>query len=62
MMKTEREKMSDGEPYEQLDPELVAQRKLIRKKLRTINQLDDNEQQNKLIKELLADSGEDFFS
>ena len=61
-MKTEREKMSDGEPYEQLDPELVAQRKLIRKKLRTINQLDDNEQQNKLIKELLADSGEDFFS
>lgn len=62
MIKTEREKMSDGEPYEQFDPELVERRELIRRELLTINQLDDNKQQNTNIKALLADSGDDFWA
>ncbi|RRG10873.1 MAG: sugar O-acetyltransferase [Lactobacillus sp.] len=62
MMKTQREKMTAGEPYEQFDPELITRRKLIREKLLTVNQLDNNEQRNQKIKDLLADTGDDFFA
>jgi maltose O-acetyltransferase len=61
-MKTQREKMTAGEPYEQFDPELITRRKLIREKLLTVNQLDNNEQRNQKIKDLLADTGDDFFA
>lgn len=54
--------MTAGEPYEQFDPELITQRKLIREKLLTVNQLDNNEQRNQKIKDLLADTGDDFFA
>ncbi len=35
--------MTAGEPYEQFDPELITRRKLIREKLLTVNQLDNND-------------------
>lgn len=54
--------MTAGEPYEQFDPELITRRKLIREKLLAVNQLDNNEQRNQKIKDLLADTGDDFFA
>ncbi|KRM12413.1 galactoside O-acetyltransferase [Paucilactobacillus suebicus DSM 5007 = KCTC 3549] len=60
-MKTQREKMTDGEPYQQFDPELIERRTFIRHKLIGINQLDDNEQRNQKVKELFAQTGKDFF-
>ena len=61
LTKTERQKMTDGEPYQQFDKELIDRRKLIRKALKTINNEDDNEKRNGSIKNLLADVGDDFF-
>ncbi|HJE87260.1 sugar O-acetyltransferase [Levilactobacillus brevis] len=60
-MATEREKMTAGQPYEQFDPELIARRVAVRKQLRAVNQLDDNDQRNAGYRKLMADSGDDFF-
>ncbi len=62
MMETQREKMSAGKEYQQFDSELIARRKLVRKQLLKINQLDDNDARNHGIQALLADSGPDFFA
>lgn len=62
MMKSERDKMTAGEPYQQFDAELIERRTFIRKKLLTINQTDDNDQRNQLIENLLADTGTHFFA
>lgn len=61
MKKTEREKMTAGEAYQQFDPELIERRKLIRQQLKEINQIVDNEERNQRFKALLADAGDDFF-
>lgn len=60
-MATEREKMTAGQPYEQFDSELIARRVAVRKQLSTVNQLDDNDQRNAGYRQLMADSGDDFF-
>ncbi|WP_203643120.1 sugar O-acetyltransferase [Levilactobacillus andaensis] len=60
-MATEREKMTAGQPYEQFDKELIDRRVLARKQLKAANQLDDNKQRNAAYKELIADTGDDFF-
>lgn len=54
--------MTDGGNYNQFDPELIARRKFIRKQLRDINQLDDNDARNHGLQALIADSGDDFFA
>lgn len=58
---SEREKMSLGEPYNQFDPELIQRRKMMRKQLQEINQIDDNEERNQRFMALLGDTGDDFF-
>lgn len=60
-MATEREKMTAGQPYEQFNKELIDRRVLARKQLKAANQLDDNKQRNAAYKELIADTGDDFF-
>ncbi|WP_341778862.1 sugar O-acetyltransferase [Levilactobacillus sp. HBUAS70063] len=60
-MATEREKMTAGQPYEQFDSELIARRVAVRKQLSAVNQLDDNDQRNAGYRQLMADSGDDFF-
>ncbi|KRK86730.1 galactoside O-acetyltransferase [Levilactobacillus koreensis JCM 16448] len=60
-MATEREKMTAGQPYEQFDKELIDRRVLARKQLKAANQLDDNKQRNAAYKELITDTGDDFF-
>nr|WP_157059076.1 sugar O-acetyltransferase [Loigolactobacillus rennini] len=61
MKLSEREKMSLGEPYNQFDPELIQRRKMMRKQLQEINQIDDNEERNQRFMALLGDAGDDFF-
>jgi len=60
-MATEREKMTAGQPYEQFNKELIDRRVLARKQLKAANQLDDNKQRNAAYKELITDTGDDFF-
>lgn len=60
-MKTERQKMIDGEPYEQFDEELQARRRFIRKQLKIISKLSDNAKQNELIAKLLGDCGKNLW-
>lgn len=60
-MATEREKMTAGQPYNQFDHELIARRTAVRKQLRAVNQLDDNEERNHGYRQLMTDTGDDFF-
>ena len=60
MSKTERAKMTAGEPYQQFDPELIERRKFIRQRIQQLNQEVDNEQRNQGFKKLLGDVGDDF--
>lgn len=60
-MATEREKMSAGQPYQQFDQELIARRTAVRKQLRAVNQLDDNAERNGGYRQLITDTGHDFF-
>lgn len=46
MSKTERAKMTAGEPYQQFDPELIERRKFIRQRIQQLNQEVDNERRN----------------
>ncbi|WP_288530759.1 sugar O-acetyltransferase [uncultured Secundilactobacillus sp.] len=61
-MKTERQKMTAGEPYNQFDPELIERRVLMRKKLAVINAEPDNTKRNEGYKALIEDTGADFFA
>lgn len=61
MTRTEREKMTAGEPYQQFDAELIGRRKFIRQQLQVINNETDNEKRNGGFKKLLGDVGDDFF-
>lgn len=60
-MKTERQKMTDGEDYNQFDKELIERRILCREKMQKINNTHDNESRNQQIRELLAASTDQFF-
>ena len=60
-MTTEREKMTAGEPYQQFDKELIDRRVYIRQQLEEINHITDNKNRNNRFKDLLADTGDDFF-
>ncbi|WP_367371331.1 sugar O-acetyltransferase [Pediococcus parvulus] len=60
-MKTEREKMTAGESYQEFDAELIARRKLIRQQLQEINQITDNDNRNQRFQSLLAQTGDHFF-
>ncbi|WP_407883459.1 sugar O-acetyltransferase [Furfurilactobacillus curtus] len=60
-MKTSRERMTAGEPYEQFDQELTERRKFMRAQLQQINAQTDNEKRNHRLQTLLADTGPDFF-
>ncbi len=59
--RTEREKMTAGEPYKQFDPELIKRRVFMRQQLQEVNQITDNDDRNQRFKELLAATGDDFF-
>lgn len=61
MTRTEREKMTAGEPYQQFDAELIGRRKFIRQQLQVISNETDNEKRNGGFKKLLGDVGDDFF-
>lgn len=61
MTRTEREKMTAGEPYQQFDAELIGRRKFIRQQLQVINNETDNEKRNGGFKKLLGGVGDDFF-
>lgn len=60
-MKTEREKMTAGEPYQQYDEELQQRRSVVRKELSAINSLSDNKEQNQRLAKLLGDSGNNLW-
>lgn len=60
-MKTEREKMTAGEPYQQYDEELQQRRREIRKELNSINSLDDNQEQNRRLAKLFGDAGKNLW-
>jgi len=60
-MATEREKMTAGQPYDQFDKELIDRRVLARKTLQAANQLPDNQERNAAYKQLISDTGDDFF-
>ncbi|MCV3321283.1 sugar O-acetyltransferase [Pediococcus ethanolidurans] len=61
MMKTEREKMTAGESYQEFDTELITRRKFIRQQLQEINQITDNDNRNHRFQSLLAKTGTNFF-
>lgn len=62
-MKTEKEKMLDGELYIPSDPELVAERLNARRLTRLYNQTleTDIEQRTKLLKKMLGSTGEELY-
>jgi maltose O-acetyltransferase len=60
MTKTARAKMTAGEPYH-FDEELNQRRAIVRNQLQSANHETDNQKRNDLIKQLLADVGDDFF-
>lgn len=60
-MKTQREIMTSGEPYQQFDEELIERRKYIREQLLIWNNKSDNDERNNGIKHLLDEVGENFF-
>ena len=60
-MATEREKMTAGEPYDELDGELTARRDYMRQQLEEINHITDNQNRNDRFKALIADTGDNFF-
>jgi maltose O-acetyltransferase len=56
-IKTERQKMIDGELYFAADPELVAARKFAREQMKLINQEEDHYIRRQLIEETFGSSG-----
>lgn len=61
MSKTERAKMTAGEPYQQFDPELIERRKFIRQRIQQLNQEVDNERRNQGFKKTARWRGQWFF-
>jgi len=61
-MKTEKEKMLDGELYNPADPELASEREEARRKTRLYNQTSETEtnQRTQLLKELFGSTGKDL--
>lgn len=62
-MKTEKQKMLDGELYNAADAELVKERENARRLTRLFNQSfeSDHEQRQDIIKELFGDTGNQFY-
>jgi maltose O-acetyltransferase len=62
-MKSEKQKMLDGELYNAADPELVKERENARRLTRLYNQTTETEYENRtrILKELLGSTGEQFF-
>lgn len=62
-MKTEKEKMLDGEMYNPADPELVKGREKARRQTRIYNETleIEREKRTKLLKELLGSTGENLY-
>ncbi len=54
--------MTDGKEYQQFDDELINRRRTVRRELKLLNQIDDNDERNRRIQDLLADSGKHFFA
>lgn len=59
-MKSEKEKMLGGEPYDPLDPQLCAERRRARILFKAFNDTPDDQQEerSRIIRELIPDSGE----
>lgn len=60
-MKTQREIMTSGKPYQQFDTELIERRVFIREQLAKWNSYPDNDKRNNGLKSLLGDVKENFF-
>lgn len=62
-MKTEKEKMLNGELYNGADPELVRERQNARRLTRLFNETieTDENQRMKILKELIGSTGKNFF-
>jgi maltose O-acetyltransferase len=62
-MKSEKQKMLDGELYNAADPKLVKERENARRLTRLYNQTTETEYENRtrILKELLGSTGEQFF-
>jgi maltose O-acetyltransferase len=62
-MKSEKQKMLDGELYNAADPELVKERENARRLTRLYNHTTETEYENRtrILKELLGSTGEQFF-
>ncbi|MGJ9457333.1 maltose acetyltransferase domain-containing protein [Oceanobacillus sp. CF4.6] len=62
-MKTEKEKMLDGELYDAADPQLLEERKNARKLTRLYNQTLETEEnkRNELLKELFGSTGNNLY-
>lgn len=59
-MKTEKQKMLDGELYSAADPELTRDREYARKLARLYNQTTEAERRVQILKELLGSTGENL--
>jgi maltose O-acetyltransferase len=59
-MRSEKEKMLGGEPYDPLDPQLAAERRRARLLVKALNDTRDDEQEERarLIRELLPSAGQ----
>ena len=62
-MKTEKEKMLSGKLYNALDPQLAAERKQARKLFKALNDSSEDqvEERNRIVKELIPNSGKDLW-
>ncbi|MCS0670243.1 sugar O-acetyltransferase [Cytobacillus firmus] len=62
-MKTEKEKMLDGEMYDPADPVLLKEREEARQKIRIYNQTleTEGEKRTKLLKDLLGSTGKNVY-
>lgn len=62
-MKTEKEKMLNGEMYDPADPVLVKEREEARRLVRLFNQTTEQEDEKRveLLKELLGSTGKDVY-
>ncbi|UZH55371.1 sugar O-acetyltransferase [Salinimicrobium tongyeongense] len=62
-MKTEKEKMLAGEPYQAFDPVLVAERQAVKEHIFKFNNLPPSEveKRNEILKQLLGSMGDNYY-
>jgi maltose O-acetyltransferase len=60
-MQSEKEKMLAGELYSPLDPQLVAERQHARRLLKALNQSNEGQERERIIKELIPLSGQNIW-